>query len=227
MSRDIARKFTIMGVGAAVLALAFAAAPSGAAPKTPKPPKPNPQGGDFTIVANPNPVTFGRTTGISGKLKGGGGVAVQLFEDPFPFDTFNPVATAATANNGDYGFQRAPTINTRYRVVQQSAPATTTPDLVEGVALSVKMRVSDRTPKKCQRVRFSGTAKPEHSGALVRIQRATKGGYSTVKKTRTVGTAYKRSFRVCADGTYRASVESGDGNHVTGASSARSINVHG
>src|SRR4051794_34666379 len=85
-----------VGVAAVVAALAAGYPAAEAAPKA----------GDVTLTASPNPVTFGQSTTLSGKVKGAkAGVAVQLQADEGPLDgIYNPVAQGVTQNNGDYSF---------------------------------------------------------------------------------------------------------------------------
>ena len=66
-------------------------------------PPPNPP--DLRITTTPNPVKFGEDVRIFGELtrRPGSGIAIELSEDPFPFDAFATVATALTdAGSGYY-----------------------------------------------------------------------------------------------------------------------------
>jgi hypothetical protein len=192
-------------------------------------PKPPPAGGaDLTIAAQPNPTVFRRATVISGRLKGpdNAGKTVVLQEDEFPFgDELENVATATTDANGDYTFTRRPARNTSYRtgvgtVISQAV-------LVK-VRIRMGLRVSDRTPRVGQLVRFRGLACPAHEGLGVRIQRKTaKGGYRTVRRTTlrpgTRCSAYSRRFRIYRDGTYRVTAD--DADHARGFSRTRFLNT--
>ena len=108
----------IAAVGASIALLVPLAAT--AAKKPPKPDQgPNP---DLTIAADPNPVPFGKTTTISGRLRGqdNAGKTVELGENPYPFregnNPFRRVAETTTDANGDYSFTVTPELNTNYRV---------------------------------------------------------------------------------------------------------------
>ena len=97
------------------------------------------------------------------------------------------------------------------------------------VRIRMSLRVSDRTPRVGQVVRFRGRACPAHDGLLVRIQRKTRRGtFRTVRRTTlraaTRCPTYRRRFRVYRDGTYR--VTSDDRDHARGFSRARFLNAH-
>jgi hypothetical protein len=206
-------------------------------PGHPKPgqPKPPPAGGaDLTIAAQPNPTVFRRATVISGRLKGpdNAGKTVVLREDEFPFGTgAKDVATTTTDAKGDYAFTRRPARNTSY---QAFTPGAVTSGTVVSQAVLVKvrirmsLRVSDRTPRVGQLVRFSGVACPAHKGLGVRIQRRTpKGTFRTVRRTTLRAaprcSAYSRRFRIFRDGVYRVTAD--DRDHARGFSRTRFLNT--
>jgi hypothetical protein len=214
-----------LSVVAVLLALAPAAA---AAPKPPKPPKPT---GNPTLLAAPNPVVAGRTLTLSGKLSGANnsGKTVNLFADPFPFDSFTNVGSATTNANGDYQLTLKPILNTRYQARQGANQSALVTVLVRP---AVSLKLSDYTPKRGQRVRFSGRVCPEHDGASLSIQRRSGGKYRTVARTtlRDVAgstcSSYRRSLRVRRDGRYRAVIGT-HSDHATGLSRSRVANAHG
>jgi hypothetical protein len=100
------------------------------------------------------------------------------------------------------------------------------------VRIRVTRRVSDRTPRVGTRVRFAGTACPEHDGQLAYIQRRTStGAYRTVARTTLRDTGgvcskYARKIRVRRDGTYRVRVRSNDQDHITGTSRRIRLDAH-
>ena len=187
-------------------------------------------------IAATTPITWSRSTTITGKLTGSGnsGVVVDLQADPHPFadSGFTTVANAATDANGDYRFVRRPKSSTRYRVVAKASPPVTSAAAAVVVRIRVTRRVSDRTPRAGTRVRFAGTACPEHDGKLAYIQRRTSTGkYRTVARTRLRDTGrqcskYARRVRVRRDGVYRVRVLSVDQDHAAGNSRRVSINAH-
>lgn len=183
-----------------------------------------------------SPVTFGRTATIAGKVTGNGaaGVVVDLQADQHPYadNGFTTVANGATDANGDYRFTHAPQAGTRYRVVAKASPTVTSSAATVLVRIRVTRRVSDRTPAAGRRVRFSGTACPDHDGKVAHIQRRTSTGrYRTVARTvlRDTGgpcSRYARRVRVRRSGFYRVRVPSGDQDHITGTSRRVFLRTH-
>jgi hypothetical protein len=192
-----------------------------------KPPK---QPGSLSLSAAPNPVKFGGSVTLAGKLTGPSKSAkmVALSEDPFPFDDLAKVGTATVDEQGDYLFVRSPIVNTRYQARQGGAESEI---VIVTVSPRVSLRVSDRTPAAGKRVRFSGRLCPQHDGAAVAIQRRT-----APRQWRTVASvvtsdagekcsAYSRRRRVRRDNVYRT-LFSADADHAAGSSRARRIDVH-
>jgi hypothetical protein len=214
----------------AVIAVAFLAAiavvPLAEGAKPPKTPK-GPGGSALSLTASPNPVVYGSVTTLSGRLAGGnaGGKAVNLEADPYPFDSFTAAGTATTRANGGFVFAPRPRLNTRYRVRQGS---TLSPVLTVLVRTRASLRLSDYTPRRGQRVRFAGRACPEHDGSAVAVQRLTRSGWRTVKRTvlRDAATcsAYRTSARVYRDANYRA-VVAAHVDHARGISARRRVDV--
>jgi hypothetical protein len=198
-----------------------------------KPPK---QPAKLTLTATPARVTFGKPTVLAGKLTGGkqaAGQTVTVQADVFPIDgNYADVATTTTDANGDWHVTQTPTALTRYRAQAKTAPPATSNTADVAVRLRVRVHVSDRTPSRGSRVRFSGTAAPAHDGAPVRIQRRTSTGHwRTVARTvlRDAGTdvsRYGKRVRVRRSGTYRVRVRSGDADHLAGTSRRRRLTVH-
>ena len=210
--------------GAAGMALAPAALSA-------KPPKDEHA---ITLAAKPNPVVFSETTVLSGTLTGpsAAGTAVTLEEDTtIPLgDKFTPTGErATTAADGAYSFSVQPDVNTQYRVVAKTAPNTESEPRLVQVRPKVDLAVSDRTPKKGARVRFSGVVLPAHDDAVARIQRRRSGGWKTVAKTTLADdgdaqSTYRKRVRVGKDGTYRVKVAK-DADHAAGLSPRVKINV--
>jgi hypothetical protein len=216
------RAWVKIGATALIGVVAVAYPAVGAAPKA----------SDVTIAANPNPVTFGQSTTLSGKVKSAkAGVVVQLQADEGPIDgNFATVAQGATQNNGDYTFAGVrPAKLTAYRAVAQNSPTVTSSSVNVSVRISVRLHLSDSTPKTGRKVTFSGTAKPPFDGRRVRIQRLASGGFKTIAKTTLLDAGstkskYAKAVRISKSGTYRALVP-GDANYLEG-SAQRTITVH-
>ena len=194
-------------------------------------------GGATTISpldAKPATIVFGSSTALSGRLSGGTvkGVAVRLEADETrPYgDSYKPVTGANGApvattseNSGRFAFTLRPQRNTQYRAIAQSAPPVTSAPRLVLVRPLVGILVSDRTPRAGSMVRFRGTVRPAHDGAVALIQRRTAtGSFTTVARTtlRDAGTTYStysRRVRVNRDGVYRVKL-AGDADHVNGFS---------
>jgi hypothetical protein len=221
------------GILLAALALA-AAVPviAGAQKKPPKPPAT-----DLSLAASPNPVTYGRSTVLSGQLRGKdhGGRRLGLEEKAHPYQTTTLTRFTTTDSRGRYSFRVVPRKNTRYRVVTASPTPyeqrQTSPELLVRVRIRVGIRLSDSTPGRGRLVRFFGSALPEHDGRPVSVQRRTRTGrWRTVRRTvlKDAGTRrsqYSRRVRVFRDGVFRVRVR-GHGDHASGTSRRRAIDVH-
>src|SRR6266545_6971503 len=102
-------------IAAAAFAAAAIAIPAAALAAPPSPHQ-------LSISAQPNPVVFGKTVAITGKLTGtdSAGETVTLREDPFPFGNFGNPTSATTAADGSYSFTVKPTVNTKYQATAKS-----------------------------------------------------------------------------------------------------------
>jgi hypothetical protein len=191
-----------------------------------------------TVRAAPRTITYGRSTSITGQVPGAdAGVKVELEATPFPFsEPFRRAENGATTAGGLYSFAVAPEVNTQYRVQAKSSPSATSGTVRVNVRPRVSLRVSDRTPRRGQRVRFFGAVQPEHDGARVRIQRRTRsGGWNTVASPLLVPalpidgvdrSRFSRRLRVHATRAYRVVFVPRDGDHVRGKSVKRRLRVH-
>jgi hypothetical protein len=214
----------ILSVGVVALALVPAAS---AAPKPPKAPAPT---GNPTLLAAPNPVVAGRILTLSGNLSGAknSGKAVNLFADGFPYDTFVKVGSATTNANGDYQLTLKPTLNTRYQARQGANQSALVTVLVRP---AVSLKLSDYTPRRGQRVRFSGRVCPQHDGTTLAIQRRSGGRYKTIARTTLAHIAgstcssFRRTLRIRSTGRFRA-VIAAHADHATGLSRSRVARVH-
>jgi hypothetical protein len=97
--------------------------------------------------------------------------------------------------------------------------------------MSVRLSLSDSTPKRGQAVRFFGTAAPAHDGKPVLSQKRTTTGYKTVARTVLLdnGTAtskYSKKLTMRSSGTYRVVAQSLDQAIDNGTSRSRAVRVH-
>jgi hypothetical protein len=206
-------------ISAAALAVLVAPSAQGA---------PTPQ--TLTISASATTVKFGGTVTLSGKLAGGkfDGRSVTVREDPFPVGSFANAGNATTNATGDWSLALKPALNTRYQARSGKADS---PPVDVMVRPAITLKLSDRTPKRGQRVSFSGTLCPEHDGVAIALQRRAATGWRTVASpvlqdvAGTTCSSYSHRLRVRRNGAYRARFL-GDADHVAGSSRARRASVH-
>jgi hypothetical protein len=206
-------------ISAAALAALFAPSAQGApAPQT------------LTISASAATMKFGGSVTLSGKLTGGKFDAknVTVREDPFPIGGFANGGSATTNATGDWSLVVKPFANTRYQARSGKADS---PAVDVMVRPAISLKLSDRTPKRGQRVNFSGTLCPEHDGVAIALQKRTATGWRTVAApvladvAATTCSSYAKRLRVRRNGSYRARFL-GDADHVAGNSVARRATVH-
>jgi hypothetical protein len=166
------------------------------------------------LSATPNPVRFGASTTLQGAIggTGGGGRAVQIQQNAFPYtagfaNLGNPIVTSP---DGTFASVVASlTVNAQFRAVTTQNPQLTSNVVGLGVAPVVRTRVSTHRPRKGARVRFAGTVTPSWVPAQVAIQKRTGPGRWVVVAgaiTHAYGSSkarYARSIRVRRGGTYR------------------------
>lgn len=190
-----------------------------------------PTSGQITIAASKAKVTFGSSAVVSGHLTRApvAGQQVQLEQAPFPFNKFTTApATATTDGAGNYSFTVTPNTSTRYRAVTVAKPKLTSSTVQVNVAIKVTRRVSDTTPARGQRVRFSGLAAPALAGRPVTIERrAADGSWKTVATTTlNAQSKYAKRVRIRRSGFYRATVAGTDPSLLTGHSRRIRLRVH-
>lgn len=230
---------------AAVTAVAGVVA-SGSALADHKPGHQPPGGGsaDLSLTADTPIVRFnpalvppgGRAT-LSGRLKNqtSAGQVIVLTQNPAPLadNLFEPAGRETTTDaQGNFRFTDVVVpVNTQFRA-QTGTPPTLSPVALVRVRPRVSLRVSDRTPRRGERVRFRGRISPEHDGKVVAVQRRDRDGrFRTVKETvaqDVVGmpfSRYRTRVRVRSTGVYRVVVRPGDEDHINGFSSKRRLRV--
>jgi hypothetical protein len=158
---------------------------------------------------------------ITGTLVNGAadaGRQVQLYERRSPFPGTWAVLQEGTAGaDGSYSFSVVPVRKAYYSIV---APATATagreasPGLLVTVRRKVSVKVSDRTPRKNQLVRFSGFISPSYPlgpSSVATLQRRDRAGaFANVRavllKAAGAYTSYRVRVHVRLPGFYRVYV---------------------
>jgi hypothetical protein len=166
-------------------------------------------------------VLLGAPITVSGTLVNGAadaGRQVQLYERRAPFPgTWAVLQAGAAGPDGSYSFTITPARKAYYSIV---APATATagreasPGFLVAVRRKVSIKVSDRTPRKNQLVRFSGFISPSYplgpSSVATLQRRDSTGAFANVKAVllKAAGdyTSYRARVHVRQPGAYRVYV---------------------
>ena len=96
--------------------------------------------------------------------------------------------------------------------------------------ISVTLRASDPTPRRGQRIRLFGSARPRRDGLIVYLQRrGREGSFRTVARARLRAaeggrSRYSRRVRISRDAVLRAHVRA-SADHAAGTSARRRIDV--
>jgi hypothetical protein len=166
-------------------------------------------------------VLLGTPVTISGALVAGAadaGRQVQLYERRAPFPGTWAVLQQGTAGpDGGYSFTVTPARKAYYSIVAPVTPTAgrqASPGFLVAVRRQVSIKISDRTPRKDQLVRFSGFISPSYplgpSSVATLQRRDHTGAFANVKAValNSAGafTSYRVRLRVGEAGTYRVYV---------------------
>jgi hypothetical protein len=216
-----------------VIAAAAAAVAAGSVPAGAQDPAP-------VVNFSKRNVLLGASVTISGTLVNGvadAGRQVQLYERRAPFPgTWGVLQEAAAGADGSYSFTVVPPRKGYFSVV---APATAaagrqaSPGWLVSVRRKVSIKVSDRSPRNNQLVRFSGFISPAFPlgpSSVATLQRRNRtGGFTDVRavllKAAGAFTSYRIRVHVHRAGTYRVYIPST--TYLSrGASVAVDVRVH-
>ena len=184
----------------------------------------------LSIAAAPGTVKFGGSITLSGKLTGSNvdGRNVRVQADEFPVDSFSNEGNATTNATGDWTLVVKPNANTRYRARVGNLESANV-DVV--VMPKVSLRLSDRTPARGQRVKFSGRVCPEHDTVTIALQRRSSTGWKTISSPvladipNVACSSYSVTRRVRRNGRFRARFL-GDADHAASNSRVKRARVH-
>jgi len=163
-----------------------------------------PAPGTLSIAAAPTAVKSGGSVTLSGKLTGSnvGGRTVRIRADEFPVGSFS-------ANVGQ----------------------TDSPNVDVTARAAVTLKLSDRTPRRGQRVTFSGQVCPERDTVTIALQRRSSTGWKTIASPVLADipgatcSSYSVVKRVRRNGAFRARFL-GDANLAAGNSRVKRARVH-
>lgn len=159
----------------------------------------NPQ---LTIQASADPISFGESVAISGKLEGGAGQFVTLLARGRHQRGFARIAQVQANGAGEYTFPaQSPINNTFYRVTSSHEASAV---LYEGVKDLLSAQVSASTIASGQPVLVTGTVAPDHTGHAIYLERqnAHDTGFHVIEVARVgAGSAYTISRRLYDPGT--------------------------
>jgi hypothetical protein len=187
-----------------------------------------------SLVAQPNPVPFGKPTVLGGILSGTGNAnrTVVLQSNPFPYTQGFVNASNAQVTNAQGGFSfplLALPINTQFRVLLTGRPDVVSPIVTVFAKLQVTMHVRRHHTRRGKVVRFYGSVQPANDSAPFAVQRLRKGQWRTVTGGLTrhhsaTASAYSKRVLIRHSGRYRVYVASSNGQFA--ASAGRSIRIH-
>jgi hypothetical protein len=188
------------------------------------------QGRTLTLAADSTAVKFGASITLSGKLTdpNADGRNVRVQRDVLPLDSFDNAGNATTNATGDWSLVVKPDASARYRA---SVGNTDSTPVDVTVRAAVSLRLSDRTPRRGQRVTFSGRVCPEHDAVTIALQRRSSTGWKTIASPvladipNAACSSYSVVKRVRRDGRFRARFL-GDTDHAAGNSRVKRARVH-
>jgi hypothetical protein len=133
----------------------------------------------LTIAATPDPSVEDRSVVISGRLTGGSGVTVTLWEKVAGAGGFSAAGSGMTDATGDYSITRAGVTTDRSWYVTASGDTSTT--VSQQVAAVVTASLA-RLPLRPGGRRFllSGSVAPDHAGESVTIQALRRGRWTAL-----------------------------------------------
>jgi hypothetical protein len=191
-----------------------------------------------SLAANPNPVSVGGVTTLSGVLSGTGnaGRDVVLKSNPWPYTQgFLPVGNVLVTNpDGSFSSTIASVpVNTQFLVQMPAKPEVFSPVVVVGTTVKVTRHVSVRRGDRRGRLRFRGRVRPAVDGREVVIQklRRSNGVWMNIARTFTRATAgdfsrYRKTIRQRRGGRYRVVVVMDDKYSSSASRSLKVRRVH-
>ena len=150
-------------------------------------------------------------------------------QDPFPVDAFANAGSATTNATGDWSLAVKPTANTRYQARSGKADS---PAVDVMVRPAISLKLSDRTPKRGQRVTLLGHALPRARRRGDRASAAHRNGLAHRREARARGRGGRHLLLVlaqacgCAATALTGLASWATRDHVAGNSRVRRAAVH-
>jgi hypothetical protein len=130
----------------------------------------------LTIESSADPIPYGSSVTISGKVAGGKETLVTLLSRNVRQRGFGTVAQVKTDASGNYTFPaQSPVSNTLYRVKDATESSAV---LYQGVRDVLTAEASPTTIAAGQTVTFSGAVSPDRSGHVIYLERQNASGTS-------------------------------------------------
>jgi hypothetical protein len=175
----------------------------------------------LTIQASPDPITDGQSVTISGTVASAPKMPVTLEAHTARQHGFAPVAEVMTDASGNFTFPAQSPINSTFYEVKGAGKSSAV--LYEGVKDMLTAEVSKTTIQAGQKLTFSGSVSPDHSGHVIYLERqnASGTGFHVVKVATVLpGSTYAITHTVYDPGTkvFRVKIPGGPENE--GAASA-------
>lgn len=170
------------------------------------------QNANLTITSSADPIPYGSSVTISGKVAGGKETPVTLLARGVKQTGFAPVAVIKTDASGNYTFPaQSPLVNTLYKVKGATA---TSAVLYEGVKDILTPEPVPTTVAAGQTVTFAGAVSPDRSGHLIYLERenASGNGFHVVDVavieagTTATTSKYKIEYQDYTTGVYRIKI---------------------
>jgi hypothetical protein len=159
----------------------------------------NPQ---LTLLASPDPVSYGQSVTLSGVVTGTSKVPVTLLARSAHQRGFAPIAEVTSDSSGNYAFPaQTPLWNTFYEVRSAGRSSAV---VYEGVKDVLTAQLSSTSVQAGQALTFSGMVSPQHGGHAIYLERenASGTGFHVVERaTVGAGSAYAIGHTVYETGT--------------------------
>jgi hypothetical protein len=128
----------------------------------------------LTLLAAPDPISYGQSLMLTGVVAGGSNVPVTLLARSAHQQGFAPIAEVTSDSSGGYAFPaEKPLVNTFYEARSAGGKSAV---VYEGVRDVLTVQLSTTTVQAGQALTFSGTVSPQHVGHVIYLERENSSG---------------------------------------------------